>query len=60
MILGIPDFSILAVYLLCIFSALVCVVYGLYNWNKGGENEIQQIKEEAEWEVGQQKIDADL
>lgn len=48
MFLGIPDFSIIAVYLLCIFSTLVCVVYGLYNWNKGGENDNQQMKEEAE------------
>lgn len=60
MIIGIPDFNILAVYLLCILSTLACVVYGLYNWNKGGETEIQQIKEEVEWEIGQQKIDADL
>jgi len=52
MFIGIPDFSILAVYLLCIVSTLACVVYGLYNWNKGGEVEIQQIKEEAEWERG--------
>lgn len=48
--LGIPDYSILAVYLLCILSALVCVVYGIYNWNKGGELEPQQIMEEEQWE----------
>jgi hypothetical protein len=50
--IGIPDLSILVVYLLCIASALACVGYGLYNWNKGGEIEIQQIKEEEEWEKG--------
>jgi hypothetical protein len=50
--IGIPDFYIIVVYLLCILSTLACVVYGLYNWNKGGDVEILQIKEEAEWEKG--------
>lgn len=60
MFIGIPDFGILSAYLLCILSALVCVVYGLYNWNKGGEVESQQIQEEADWELAQEKIDANL
>jgi hypothetical protein len=50
MFLGIPDFSIIAVYLLCIFSTLACLAYGLYNWNKGGENEVQQMKEKTDLE----------
>lgn len=51
--LGIPDNGILAAYLLCILSALACLVYGLVNWNKGGDVEIQQIEEEAQWEKGE-------
>ncbi|QNU67389.1 hypothetical protein EHE19_002290 [Ruminiclostridium herbifermentans] len=47
MFLGISDFSILAVYFLCILSTLACVVYGLYNWNRGGEEDIQELKEET-------------
>jgi len=50
---GIPDLTIVAVYLLCISSALLCAIYGLVNWNKGGELESQQIEEEAEWELGE-------
>lgn len=35
--LGMGDFSIFAAYALCILSAIACVVYGIVNWNKGGE-----------------------
>ena len=34
---GIESTSIWLAYLLCILSALLCVVYGLLNWNKGRE-----------------------
>jgi len=36
MILGIPDPQILLGYALAIGLALACIVYGLLNWNKGG------------------------
>jgi hypothetical protein len=36
MILGIPDPQILLGYGLAIGLALACIVYGLLNWNKGG------------------------
>ncbi len=45
--LGIPDFAVLAAYLLCIISTLCCVVYGLINWNKEGDDEIQQTGKET-------------
>lgn len=34
--LGITDPIILTVYVLCIGSALLCVVYGVRNWNNEG------------------------
>jgi len=33
-LLGIPDPIIWVVYVLCVLSALLCVVYGAVNWNK--------------------------
>ena len=33
--LGLGDFAIFAVYVLCILAALTCVIYGIFNWNKG-------------------------
>ena len=35
--LGIPDAGIWLAYILCIASAILCVVYGIVNWNKGDE-----------------------
>ncbi|MDF2987144.1 MAG: hypothetical protein K0R50_2654 [Eubacterium sp.] len=60
MLLGIPDFGILSAYLLSVLSAILCLIYGLYNWNKGSEEENRQIMEEAQWEKGQQNIDANM
>lgn len=44
--LGIPDFSIWLVYLLCILSTVACIVYGLLNWNEGAEDEMTWAEEE--------------
>lgn len=51
---GIADASIWLVYFLCIASALLCVVYGLKNWNKGNESENLEVQEESKWESGDQ------
>jgi len=52
MVLGIADPWVLLAYLLCILSALLCVVYGLINWNKGEEpvkqEDVDWAKEEKE------------
>jgi hypothetical protein len=36
-VLGIEDVGVWSAYLLCIASALFCVIYGIANWNKGDE-----------------------
>jgi hypothetical protein len=50
-VLGIDDPWIWGVYLLCILSTVLCVSYGIANWNKGEEIEKQEIVEEAAWEA---------
>ncbi len=35
--LGINDPWVIAAYLLCIASSILCVVYGAMNWNRGDE-----------------------
>ena len=35
--LGLSDPSILLAYLLSIGGALLCIVYGVINWNKDGD-----------------------
>jgi hypothetical protein len=54
--LGINDPWIWGVYLLCIFSTLLCVIYGLINWNKGGELEAVEISEEIAWESQEEEM----
>jgi hypothetical protein len=58
--LGIPDVSILLVYILCILSAALCLVYGIINWNKGAEIEKDQIEEVIKWEKDEVLIDEKL
>lgn len=55
-VLGINDPWICGVYLLSIFSTLLCIIYGLANWNKGGEIEEKEISEEAAWEEQEKKM----
>ena len=55
-VLGIDDPWIWGVYLLCIISALLCVIYGIVNWNREGELETSEIKEEAAWEAGEEEM----
>ena len=60
MLLGIPDPWVWGAYVLCILSTLLCVVYGLVNWNRGGEAETQEIQEEIAWEKKEGEIDERL
>ncbi len=52
--LGIEDKGVLAAYLLCIGSAVLCVVYGLINWNRGDEpvepSDVKWVAEEKKVE----------
>lgn len=55
--MGINDPWILGVYLLSVLSALLCVAYGLANWNRGQETEAEEIREECSWEKGEARMD---
>ena len=55
--LGIEDPWIWGVYILCIISALLCVIYGIINWNRGGEEEAQEIIEETAWEMKEEEME---
>ncbi len=50
---GFGDFSIFAVFWLCILSAVLCVVYGVINWNKGADGIDEN---EAAWDEEEQKM----
>lgn len=58
--LGLGDFSVFAAYILCILSAVLCVVYGIVNWNKGRDIGPEMAAEEARWDAEEKKIDDEL
>jgi hypothetical protein len=56
---GIEDPVIYIGYLLAIASSLLCVVYGLLNWNKDGEKP-EEVSKDLEWEEKEEEINAQL
>ena len=58
--LGLQDIGIQMAYLLCIASALACVIYGACNWNRGHEDEDAEINEELQWETVEHEIEESL
>lgn len=43
--LGLGDIWVFLAYTLNILVVLVCVIYGIINWNKGGENSLTSEKD---------------
>lgn len=54
---GIESMTVATVYLLCIASAILCVVYGVINWNKG-EEAIQP--DDVKWAAEEKKVEEEL
>ncbi len=48
--LGFQGFGVFLAFISCIFAALLCIVYGILNWDKPKENIDEEIKEEIKWE----------
>ena len=55
---GIEDFGIWSVYLLCILSTILCVVYGALTWNKGGDETVTE--EDVRWAEEEDRIGEEL
>ncbi|MDT8390919.1 MAG: hypothetical protein RRC34_10470 [Lentisphaeria bacterium] len=55
--LGMEDFWVGLAYLLCLLSSLVCVIYGIVNWNKGGDS---LDKDDAVWAAEEDKLEQEL
>lgn len=48
--LGIDDPGIYMGYIFAILGLIACVIYGIMNWNKGKETDIEEIEKDLEWE----------
>lgn len=57
MYLGIVDFWVFLAYVLCIGAAVLCVVYGLINWNRNGS---EITPEDVAWAKEEDKLSEDL
>lgn len=55
--LGLGDFGVSLVFILVILSALFCVVYGVINWNKEGEEDAALAAEARQWRAEENKIE---
>ena len=55
--LGIDDTYVLAAYLLCIFSTVLCAVYGILMRNRG---EDAPQREDAHWVAEEKKLEEEV
>lgn len=55
--LGIPDPWVWLAYILCVVSALACVVYSWRNWNRGDDS---VRADDVRWAKAEDKIEKDL
>jgi len=56
-LLGIEDEYVSLAYILCILSTLLCIIYGLINWNRGEEAVLQ---EDIKWAKEEEKVEEEL
>jgi len=55
--LGIEDKWVALAYILCIASTILCVIYGLINWNRG---ETESGEEDVRWAQEEKKVEEEL
>ena len=55
--LGLSEPAIWSVYLLCIVSAIFCVIFGILNWNKGDE---PVFPEDKRWVEDEKTVEEEL
>ncbi len=58
--LGFADPWIALAFLLCFGSALLCVLYGYFNWNKGDEPPEVPTPEDQEWIREEEELEDEL
>ena len=54
--MGIEDPGIYLGYIFSILSLILCVVFGIINWNKGKETDFEEIEKDKKWEDKDEKM----
>ena len=55
--LGIEDKLVALAYILCIASALLCIIYGIVNWNRG---ETEAKPKDVEWAEKEKEVEKEF
>jgi hypothetical protein len=55
--LGIEDKLVALLYILCIASALLCIIYGAVNWNRG---ESKTKAKDIHWAEKEKEVEKEL
>jgi hypothetical protein len=58
--LGIDDPGIYMGYIFAILGLIACIIYGIMNWNKGKETDIEEIKKDLEWESKDEQTKSEI
>jgi len=53
--LGLSGWAVPLGFILTILSAILCVVYGIINWNKGYITE-EELEQEKQWVIEEDKV----
>ncbi|OGS27671.1 MAG: hypothetical protein A2297_09040 [Elusimicrobia bacterium RIFOXYB2_FULL_48_7] len=54
--LGLGSSGVVWAYALTILSALLCVGYGIMNWNKPAKDQSKEVEEEVKWEQKENEV----
>lgn len=57
--LGLEGIAVPLGFILTIFSALLCIAYGVINWNKGALSE-EEIAQEQAWTAEKENLEEKL
>lgn len=57
--LGLEGIAVPLGFILTILSAILCIIYGLLNWNKGYVTE-EELAQEKVWKEEEEKVEETL
>ncbi len=60
MLLGMQDLAIFLAYFLNIALVVLCLVYGIRNWNKGGDLTEEELEKEKAWTKEEIELDEEI
>lgn len=58
--LGFSSISIFLAYFLTVVASLTCIIYGVINWNKGGDPDDKEIQQEKQWLEEEKELDSEM